>query len=657
MAPILLSTPGARIQCCAFFLSRTLALLFAAVVIHPAAAVTTNWALNGGGSFTNAANWSAGVPGSADTANFNRNANIQYNVTFPGRPITSPLTRQVDHLLVGTNVVSFSDSVNFNQLPAALSVAPVVEPNEHALVIGNSSGQTAELQTALSSFSTTSATLGRAASSSGVLRVTNGVFNVTGNQVERDELIVGDFGTGLLEVTGGADVISSANAVVGRQSGGVGTANISGAGSTWAAESLSVLRGSVNVSAGGNLTGFGAKISGANAAVSISGMDSTWSTTGFLQLELGGSLNIQSGGQVSTPSVSVGMLDRGLGQIEVTGVGSILAVSNTSSSNFAIGGQDSSTGRLTVRNGAIVTSGPANLGRAFSFNPLEESEGTVVVEGSGSQWILTGGLFVDPLGTNTISVLAGGRISAMNIIQNVLGTIFGTGTIAAPNTINLGLISPGTSAGSPGTLRIEGALTQSVLDGIFGQIDIELGGPNPATEFDRLVVTGGLTLDGTLNVSLINGFTPAFGQTFDILDGASFSGTFDSLELPLLSPELTWDASRLYTTGELRVVKNLPGDYNADGVVDAADYTTWRDNFGLPIRLPNDLSPFSVNSNDHLVWRTNFGAVRAKFSYARCGESSRTSGAGRRCFWAGFGTRPPECPASLSSAARTGLTR
>ena len=31
-------------------------------------------------------------------------------------------------------------------------------------------------------------------------------------------------------------------------------------------------------------------------------------------------------------------------------------------------------------------------------------------------------------------------------------------------------------------------------------------------------------------------------------------------------------------TRSLRIT--LPGDYNADGIVDAADYTVWRDNLG-----------------------------------------------------------------------------
>ncbi|MEX2091444.1 MAG: DUF1559 domain-containing protein, partial [Pirellulales bacterium] len=57
---------------------------------------------------------------------------------------------------------------------------------------------------------------------------------------------------------------------------------------------------------------------------------------------------------------------------------------------------------------------------------------------------------------------------------------------------------------------------------------------------------------------------------------------------------------------------NLAGDYSLDGVVDAADYTVWRDSLGA-----TGVARYSgadgdgdgkITQNDHLVWRTNFGA-------------------------------------------------
>jgi hypothetical protein len=53
-------------------------------------------------------------------------------------------------------------------------------------------------------------------------------------------------------------------------------------------------------------------------------------------------------------------------------------------------------------------------------------------------------------------------------------------------------------------------------------------------------------------------------------------------------------------------IGNLPGDYNSDGIVDAADYTVWRDNLGSTTSLPNDDTP-GVGPDDYTRWKTNFG--------------------------------------------------
>jgi hypothetical protein len=51
----------------------------------------------------------------------------------------------------------------------------------------------------------------------------------------------------------------------------------------------------------------------------------------------------------------------------------------------------------------------------------------------------------------------------------------------------------------------------------------------------------------------------------------------------------------------------LAGDYNNNGVVDAADYAAWRESNGQSVTLPNDTTPGSVNQADYDVWRANFG--------------------------------------------------
>jgi hypothetical protein len=98
-----------------------------------------------------------------------------------------------------------------------------------------------------------------------------------------------------------------------------------------------------------------------------------------------------------------------------------------------------------------------------------------------------------------------------------------------------------------------------------------------------------------LKVSLVNSFTPSAGQTFDVLDWGTLSGTFSAIQLPALSAGLSWNTSQLYTTGTLSVGGVL-GDFNYDGMVDTSDYIVWRKGLGT-----------TYTQRDLDVWRAHFG--------------------------------------------------
>jgi hypothetical protein len=53
----------------------------------------------------------------------------------------------------------------------------------------------------------------------------------------------------------------------------------------------------------------------------------------------------------------------------------------------------------------------------------------------------------------------------------------------------------------------------------------------------------------------------------------------------------------------------VPGDYNNNGVVDAGDYTIWRDHLGQTFQLQNEggITPGVVNAADYAFWKANFG--------------------------------------------------
>jgi hypothetical protein len=51
----------------------------------------------------------------------------------------------------------------------------------------------------------------------------------------------------------------------------------------------------------------------------------------------------------------------------------------------------------------------------------------------------------------------------------------------------------------------------------------------------------------------------------------------------------------------------LAGDYNEDGIVNAADYVVWRKYNNTATTLPNDSTPGLVNGADYIAWRSHFG--------------------------------------------------
>ncbi len=62
---------------------------------------------------------------------------------------------------------------------------------------------------------------------------------------------------------------------------------------------------------------------------------------------------------------------------------------------------------------------------------------------------------------------------------------------------------------------------------------------------------------------------------------------------------------------DLLIAPPLPGDYNDDGMVDAADYTVWRDSLGSSIDLAADGDGSgTIDEGDYLFWRGHFGEVR-----------------------------------------------
>jgi formylglycine-generating enzyme required for sulfatase activity len=149
------------------------------------------------------------------------------------------------------------------------------------------------------------------------------------------------------------------------------------------------------------------------------------------------------------------------------------------------------------------------------------------------------------------------------------------------------------------------------------------GGSNSAN-FSSIV--GGLTNAG----AYLNATSPygAFDQAGNVWEwtndiqllesrrvggGAWFNGTSSLVNT---STAATLAANETNSVG-FRVVRvtpgALPGDYNSDGEVNAADYTVWRDTLGSFEDLRangDDTGPSEqyIDEADYLVWKNNFGS-------------------------------------------------
>lgn len=91
---------------------------------------------------------------------------------------------------------------------------------------------------------------------------------------------------------------------------------------------------------------------------------------------------------------------------------------------------------------------------------------------------------------------------------------------------NAGTLRPG-GADATGPFNFTGTLRQQAS----GTLDVELGGAVPVTQHDQFRITGDVELDGTLRLSLLDGFEPEAGATFTVLTATgNISGAFSAVD-------------------------------------------------------------------------------------------------------------------------------
>jgi hypothetical protein len=96
--------------------------------------------------------------------------------------------------------------------------------------------------------------------------------------------------------------------------------------------------------------------------------------------------------------------------------------------------------------------------------------------------------------------------------------------------------------------------------------------------------------------------------TWELTEADAISDTGWIAGLGMFTPKGGTAYQRAWVA-HVNLAEMLPGDYNGNGIVDAADYTVWRDqlgqNYTLPNRDPNASGP--IGADDYAYWVAHFG--------------------------------------------------
>ena len=309
----------------------------------------------------------------------------------------------------------------------------------------------------------------------------------------------------VIDFNGGGHTISGPFAGAGKFRFSGGTAALNNA---WSGKLIDVAGGSVALNTSGTLAPLslsGGTLTG-SGNVTVSG-PSTWSGG---TIAGSGALTFGASATVTMPGTNAATLARPLlnqGTINFTASSSAMLIDGVAITNSGTFDIQSAQNILVtpgtppfINNGTLRKSAGAGVMQFAA--PLANTSLVQVSAGT----LNFGGTYTQSAGTT--EVLPGATLQTVTLSLNG-GSLAGNGTIAG-TVDNHATVAPGAS---PGTLTISGDYVQE-SDGV---LNIQLGGTTAGTQYDRLLVSGNVTLGGTLNVTTINSFVPAAGNTFQIL--------------------------------------------------------------------------------------------------------------------------------------------
>jgi len=302
------------------------------------------------------------------------------------------------------------------------------------------------------------------------------------------------------------------------------------------------------------------------------------STTGEIRVELGERLT------VAAPLFNSGSLQLQGGRVDV----------GTNLTNAATG---NIMGRGTLAVGTVLT----NQGDLALSNGQTDIFGDVN-NTAGGRVIVSGNADVTFWGDVTDTG------SLFNVSTGSSATFFGTAGFGISGGGDVYFEADVTPGSSPGLETFGG----DVHFGVLATLEVEIGGTTPGSEFDVLDIAALADLGGALEVTLLGGFSPAIGDTFEIITAANVVDTFDMENFPDLGG-LLWDISYGATNVVLEVVSPFAADFDNDGDVDADDLTKWQGDFAANGSSDADADGDSDGA-DFLAWQQQLGSGVPSFA-------------------------------------------
>ncbi len=202
-------------------------------------------------------------------------------------------------------------------------------------------------------------------------------------------------------------------------------------------------------------------------------------------------------------------------------------LTNSAAGEFSLGGNGdvanisfiSNAGSVYLASGTSLT---VTGGARSSANTLPGFLNTGIVDISSGATISSPLSFTQTSGQTTVDGTL--RISSRGLIDFSGGSVYGNQGTLQGTVLSNAAINIGDAPMLVGQMAIMGNYTQLAN----GSLTFDIAGPTSG-QYDQLNVSGHAQLNGLMTVDLLHGYVPQIGNTFDIMNFTSTSGTFSSV--------------------------------------------------------------------------------------------------------------------------------